>query len=183
MLFAHFVEVTGKASFVGPASRVANAADGYAVGFVLRDSAGEPIRNATVAVLSNDARGSISYRYTDAEGRVMLVGNRASDRISSQVIGVSYAVDGQLPVTASTTITWVSTAKKATVVGGKRLVTVRVLNAKGIRVKIAVAGGAVVYRTPTSKSASFKVAAPAGTKSVAVTISGTTTRHSVKVTK
>ncbi len=86
-------------------------------------------------------------------------------------------------MTASTTINWVSTAKTATVAGGKRAFIVRVANAKGMRVKIAVAGGGVVYRTPASNAASFKIAAGAGAKSVSVTIAGKTSRHSVTVTK
>lgn len=183
MLFAHFVEVTGKPTFSGAAKVTFNTANRYYVGFTLKDASGAPIKNAEIAVLDNDASSSVLYANTDSKGQVMLVGSRKGNRGGTQVIGVSYSAPGELPVTASTTINWVSTAKTATVAGGKRAFTVKIANAKGIRVKIAVAGGGVVYRTPASNAASFKIAAAAGTKSVSVTIAGKTSKHAVKVTK
>ena len=183
MLFAHFVEVTGKPTFSGAAKVTFNTANRYYVGFTLKDASGAPIKNAEIAVLDNDASSSVLYANTDSKGQVMLVGSRKGNRGGTQVIGVSYSAPGELPVTASTTINWVSTAKTASVAGGKRAFTVKIANAKGIRVKIAVAGGGVVYRTPASNAASFKIAAAAGAKSVSVTIAGKTSKHTVKVTK
>ena len=183
MLFAHFVEVTGKATFTASSEKTFNTADGYFLDFILKDPLGNPIANAEVAVLDNDLAASVRHVRTDAQGRVVLLGRRDIYRGGTQVIGVSYSVAGSLPVTATTKINWVSTAKKATVSGGKLAFTVRIANAKGVRVKIAVAGGGVVYRTPKSNAASFKIASRAGAKSVSVTISGKTSKHSVRVTK
>lgn len=183
MLFAHFVEVTGKPTFTAASEKTLNTANGYSLDFILRDPLGKPIPNAEVSILDNDLRSAVRFTKTDSKGRVILSGKRELHRSGTQVIGVSYAVDGELPVTATTKITWVSTAKRATVSGGKRAFTVRIANAKGVRVKIAVAGGGVVYRTPKSNAASFKINSLAGAKSVSVTIAGKTSKHSVRVTK
>jgi hypothetical protein len=180
MLFAHFVEPVEKAKVSAPAEKTLKAGQTHSTTFTFTDEKGAPITATDVSYYVNGFSSKIGFAKTNGAGQVTIQSSNFSEAGGTQTVAVSLARSGKLPLTATSTINWTSSAVALAVSGGKSSLSVKVTNANGKTVKVTI-GGTTYTRMATSDSATFKFATSAGKKKVSVSVGAKSTTKTVSI--
>ncbi|MEY4494451.1 MAG: hypothetical protein RL570_566 [Actinomycetota bacterium] len=182
MLFAHFVEPSEKSKVTAPAEVTRKAGESHWSTFTFTDEQGKPIVGEIVEYYINGFDSKRGYKRTDGNGQVTVQSNNFGTSEGIQAIAVSLIRPEKLPLTATAKVNWTSAEVALTAAGGKRLVTVKALNAANKVVKIVIAGKTYIRR-PVSDSATYRIATSAGKKKVTVSVGGQSVSKTLTVAK
>ena len=180
MLFAHFVEPVEAAKVSAPAEKTLKAGQTHSTTFTFTDEKGAPITATDVSYYVNGFNSKIGFAKTNGAGQVTIQSSNFSEAGGTQTVAVSLARSGKLPLTATSTVNWTSSAVALAVSGGKSSLSVKVTNANGKTVKVNI-GGTTYTRKATSDSATFKFATSAGKKKVSVSVGAKSTTKTVTI--
>ena len=182
MLFAHFVQPNDVAKATGAATQTESVGNIHTSTFSFVGADGKPLANQDVKYYINGLDSKVGFARTDDQGKATVISTNSSGQAGMQVVGVSLARDGKLPLTASTIITWALPSLSLVASAGKSMVVVDVTGAAGKKVSINISGK-LYSRTAASAKTEFTFGASQGKHLVKVSVGSKSITQSVTVRK